>query len=120
MSTDALFFFQLLFPIADPAKSGIDGDNRLPYFSHAALCTNGYAMFAGGGSGTGHEFRAVNEVELVHWTVVPICHGAYDGQPGNDGTMTIPGMTHTLMAQSVPLCQEIFQTEQQLCRAKAR
>jgi hypothetical protein len=61
-------------------------------------------MFAGGGSGTGHEFRAVNENELVlgllflftmELMIVDM------EQSGNDGTTTIPGMTHTLMCQSV-------------------
>ena len=40
---DALFFYQLLFPICNPKDSGVDGDNRMPYFSYAVRCTNGYA-----------------------------------------------------------------------------
>jgi hypothetical protein len=30
---DALFFFQLLLPIGDLKKSGIENDPRLPYYS---------------------------------------------------------------------------------------
>jgi hypothetical protein len=28
---DALFFYQLLFPIGDPKRSGVQGDRRMPF-----------------------------------------------------------------------------------------
>jgi hypothetical protein len=38
---DPMFFWQLLFPIADPSVSGVANDTRIPYISHATACTNG-------------------------------------------------------------------------------
>ena len=43
MKDDPLFFYQMLFPICDPNKTGILNDDRMPYFSVAAVCTNIYA-----------------------------------------------------------------------------
>lgn len=82
VNRDPLFFFQLLFPIADPSKTGVDNDNRIPYFSHVVQCTNGYSGFEGGGSDMGHKFQSVSEAEMVQWTAVPIRHGVFDGKPG--------------------------------------
>ena len=53
IGNDALFFYQLLFPISDPKCSGVDGDNRMPYFTYVAICTNVYAAATGAGSGIG-------------------------------------------------------------------
>ena len=80
---DPLFFFQLLFPINDPASSGIEHDNRMPYFTHAAMCTNVYAVAQGGGSGIGHDWNNVSVPELVKWTGIPIYNGALDGRGGS-------------------------------------
>jgi hypothetical protein len=41
---NALFFYQLLLPIVDPAMSGIDGDTRLVYYKDVARNTNMYAF----------------------------------------------------------------------------
>ena len=82
VNRDPLFFFQLLFPIADPSKTGVENDNRMPYFSHVAQCTNGYSGFERGGSDMGHKFLSVSEAEMVRWTAVPIRHGVFDGKPG--------------------------------------
>jgi hypothetical protein len=41
---DALFFYQLLLPIVDPAMSGIKGDTRMGYYEHVARKTNMYGM----------------------------------------------------------------------------
>ena len=81
---DPMFFWQLLFPIADPSVSGVANDTRIPYISHATACTNGYSGYEGGGSdAAGHKFEQVTEAEMVHWTAVPIRHGAYDGKAGS-------------------------------------
>ncbi len=40
---DALFFFQLLVPIANPAFSGIKDDMRMGYYEEVANNTNQYA-----------------------------------------------------------------------------
>jgi hypothetical protein len=104
VSTDALFFFQLLFPIADPAKSGIDGDNRLPYFHTlrsapmVMLCLRAEDLE-----------RVMNSEQSTRWNWCIGLPSLFATElmmvdrelSGNDGTMTIPGMTHTLMAPSV-------------------
>jgi len=82
MTNDPLFFYQLLFPFCDPKKSGVEDDNRMPYYTLATICTNVYAAGQGAGSGVGHEWKSVNVAQLVHWTGVPIRNGALDGKPG--------------------------------------
>ena len=83
MRDSALFFHQLLFPIADPKQSGVDSDGRMPYFSFAAVCTNVYAATSGAGAGVGHDWMTVNAPELVKWTACPIRNGALDGKPSS-------------------------------------
>jgi hypothetical protein len=41
-----LHWYQLLFPICDPAMSGIKDDGRMPFYTHAAACSNIYAYAA--------------------------------------------------------------------------
>ena len=43
---DALFFYQLLLPIVDPAHSGIKDDPRVGFYEDVATHTNVYAMGA--------------------------------------------------------------------------
>lgn len=78
---DALFFYQMLFPIGNPKNSGVDGDNRMPYFSYAAICTNIYAGGSAASSGIGHRWEFIEPPEMVHWTACPIRNGALDGKP---------------------------------------
>lgn len=80
---DPLFFFQLLFSICNPRESEIEGDQRMPYFTHVTMCTNGYSGYDGRGSDSGHMFHRVTEAEMVHWRAVPIHHGALEGKPGS-------------------------------------
>ena len=80
---DALWFLQMLYPICDPKESGIEGDNRVPYYSHVTACTNIYAVGEKGwGGGRGHTYHNVSEAELVRWTGVQIRHGAREGRSG--------------------------------------
>jgi hypothetical protein len=41
---NALFFYQLLLPIVDPAMPGINGDTRIGYYKEVAKNTNLYAF----------------------------------------------------------------------------
>ena len=50
-SEDALFFAQLVIPICDPAKSGIKGDPRKPYYTYVASYRNSYANDVKGWNG---------------------------------------------------------------------
>ena len=84
LEKDPLFFFQLLLPICNPKLSGIEGDDRIPYFTHVRTCTNMYAVGQKGwGGGYGHEYKLTNEAEMVNWTGVSIRHGAREGNPGS-------------------------------------
>lgn len=80
MKDDPLFFYQMLFPICDPKHTGLTADNRMPYFSTAAVCTNIYAATSGAGSGVGHDWVTISAPELVKWTACPIRNGALDGK----------------------------------------
>jgi hypothetical protein len=44
LECNALFFYQLILPIVDPAMSGIDGDSRMGYYKDIARNTNMYAF----------------------------------------------------------------------------
>ena len=84
MKRDPLFFLQLLLPICDPSRSGIDNDERIAFFQHARACTNVYALGEKGwGGGTGHKFQNVEEAELVAWYGAVLRHGAREGSPGS-------------------------------------
>ena len=68
LECDALFFYQLLLPIAHPAESGIKDDPRLPYYNIVARNTNLYAIGVKDRGGTrGHSFRPVISEELLVW-----------------------------------------------------
>jgi hypothetical protein len=54
---DALFFLQLLLPIGDPKKSGIENDPRLPYYSQVERWTQKYATSIGLGGSYGYSFK---------------------------------------------------------------
>ncbi len=79
---DPLFFYQLLFPLCEPSKSGIAGDKRMPYHTQTAAYTNIYAATEGGGVGYGHDWKPVSVTEMIKWEGIPIRHGANDGKPG--------------------------------------
>ena len=68
LECDALFFYQLLLPIAHPAESGVKDDPRLPYYDIVARNTNLYAIGVKDRGGTrGHSFRPVISEELLVW-----------------------------------------------------
>ena len=81
---DALFFFQLLFPVGLPSKSGVDNDHQKPFFSQVRQWSNMYAVGPGGGLGGsyGHSFDLVSEEELVKWFGVLVRDGARNGSRG--------------------------------------
>ena len=67
-SEDALFFVQLVIPICDPAKSGIKGDPRKPYYTKVASYTNSYANDVKGWNGAySQDFRTTVPKEHVNW-----------------------------------------------------
>jgi hypothetical protein len=79
---DALFFLQLLLPMCDPAKSGIDGDPRRPYYTKVEAWTQKYATSLGLGGSYGHEFKPVLAQELVHFDAALVRDGVHGGSDG--------------------------------------
>ena len=76
----------------------------MPFFTHARACTNMYAYGPRGwGGGYGHDFKNVQEAELVHWMGATIRHGAREGTPGSLHTRWDkgdPNMTSLFMVVS--------------------
>ena len=65
---DALFFYQLIVPMIDPAKSGIDADPRQPFYTEVAGDTNSYAFgYKKCSEDYGHRFKPCSAEELVNW-----------------------------------------------------
>jgi hypothetical protein len=79
---DALFFYQLLLPMCEPAKSGINADPRKAFYSKAEGSTNSYAYSIGLGGSYGHKFKAVDLSELVHFDGVVVRDGVHGGSNG--------------------------------------
>ena len=79
---DAQFFLQLLLPMCDPTKSGIDGDPRRPYYTKVEGWTQKYATGIGLGGSYGHEFKQVLAQELVHFDAALIRDGVHGGSDG--------------------------------------
>ncbi len=65
---DALFFYQLLLSIVDPAMLGIKGDTRIGYYKEVVRNTNMYAFGPKNRGGThGHVFCPATAEELLVW-----------------------------------------------------
>lgn len=79
MQDDYLFFHQLMFPICDPAKSGIDNDPRKSFYHACAQYTNMYALQNDHGGDYGHEYRLVTAAELVRFDGMLLRHGVLGG-----------------------------------------
>jgi hypothetical protein len=79
---DALFFLQLLLPIGDPKKSGIEDDPRLPYYSEVERWTQKYATSIGLGGSYGHSFKEAMVEELLRFDSVVIRDGVHGGTDG--------------------------------------
>jgi hypothetical protein len=77
-----LFFLQLLLPIGDPKKSGVENDPRLPYYSEVERWTQKYATGIGLGGSCGHSFKEVMLEELLHFDSVMIRDGVHGGTGG--------------------------------------
>jgi hypothetical protein len=74
LQCNALFFYQLILPIVDPAMSGIDGDTRMGYDKDVARNTNMYAFGVKNRGGThGHVFHPTTAEELLVWDGIVCC-----------------------------------------------
>ena len=83
METDNfLFFYQLILPICDTKKSGIDDDPRMSYYSAVERWSNFYAVHLGLGGTYGHSFRNVTAKELLRHDACVVRDGVRGGSGG--------------------------------------
>ena len=76
------FFWQLLFPICDPEKSGIENDPRLPFYSKVEGWTQQYALDLDMFGSYGHDFKPIMSKELLHFDMVVVRDGLLGGMSG--------------------------------------
>jgi len=79
---DFLFFLQLVLPLGDPEKSGVEEDERLPYYSKVEQWSNLYAYQIGLGGSYGHEFKSVSLKEILHHDGCIVRDGVRGGSSG--------------------------------------
>ena len=79
---DALFFFQLLFPICDTSKSGIEGDPRLPYYTKVQCWSAKYTSDIGLYDDYGHEFLPPKTTEILYFDMALVRDGVHGGSSG--------------------------------------
>ena len=77
---DALFFFQLILPLCDTKKSGIDGDPRMSYYTDVEKYTNVYMCLQG--QSYGHNCPNTTAMELLHFDAILIYDGVLGGSNG--------------------------------------
>ena len=86
LTEDQMKMIHVLLPAAISLQNitltGIEDDRRMAYFSQVSICKNVHASANGTGSGISHHWVRTLEMEMVCWTGIPFCHGAYDGKPG--------------------------------------
>lgn len=79
---DPLFFFQLLLPLCDTSKSGIEGDPRQSYYTELSGFTNLYAYQGGQGSDYGHVWKNTTAAEILRFDGVLFHDGTLGGSNG--------------------------------------
>ena len=79
---DALFFYQLLLPMCDPAHSGIPEDPRKPYYTDVTKFSNLYKHQTGIGSTYGHSINEVAMPEYVRFDGCLLRDGVRGGGEG--------------------------------------
>ncbi|CAJ1944094.1 unnamed protein product [Cylindrotheca closterium] len=79
---DALFFFQLLYPICDPKRSGIKQDPWKGFYFELEKFTRTYAGQNGIGGSYGHIIHDVLARELVVFHGIMVQDGVRGGSKG--------------------------------------
>ena len=80
---DALFFYQLLLPIVNPTRSGIEHDPRMGFYHKATQWSNTYAVRdLDSGNGYGHDYKTTSPDELVRWDGIIVTDGVLGGSRG--------------------------------------
>ena len=81
-SCDALFFLQLLLPICNPSKSGVDDDPRSGFYTDVTQFSNLYKHQVGIGNGYGHDVDEAKTWEFVRFDGVLVRDGVRGGGDG--------------------------------------
>jgi hypothetical protein len=79
---DAFFFWQLLFPICDLAKSGIKDNPRLLFCSKVEKWSQKYAASMGIGRPYGQGCKPGMAEELLHFDMAVVQDGVFGGMGG--------------------------------------
>ena len=79
---DALWFLQLILPMCDPTKSGIENDPRVGYYDTVTNYSNLYRCQKGIGSTYGHTIKEAVMPEYVHFDGVLVRDGVLGGGDG--------------------------------------
>ncbi|CAJ1934504.1 unnamed protein product [Cylindrotheca closterium] len=79
---DALFFYQLIYPICDPKRSGIEGDPRKAYYFDVGGFTSKYAVLHGYGSPYAPPFEPMYVWDLVVFHGILVRDGVHGGSKG--------------------------------------
>ncbi len=82
MDGDALFFRQLLLPMCNPKKPGINDNPRLPYYSLVESWSSNYAAITGMTGSYGHSFKLPTIEELMHFDSAIFRDGVLGGLDG--------------------------------------
>ena len=79
LACDALFFYQLILLLCDPAMSEIEDDLRLPYYTKVERFANMSKYKSGLGGLHGHKWVPARARELVNFDGILV----YDGVLGS-------------------------------------
>ena len=88
---DALFFYQLILPMCDPMKSGIEYDPRLAYYTDVTKFSNLYAIQTEIAGAYGHKFDLIRLDETITWDMIIIRDGVLGGSNGALYMRWVPG-----------------------------
>ena len=79
---DALFFLQLILPLCDPSRSGVDNDPRKPYYTEVEKFTNMGKAESGYGGSYGHTWKASTACDQAKFDGALIHDGVLGGSNG--------------------------------------
>ncbi|CAJ1953548.1 unnamed protein product [Cylindrotheca closterium] len=79
---DALFFYQLLYPICDPKRSGVAKDPREAYYFDVETFTRKYAASLEYGGSYGQTIKPVLAAELLKFHGIMVRDGVHGGSRG--------------------------------------
>jgi hypothetical protein len=79
---NAFFFNQLILPVCDTLKSGIEGDKCLPYYSKTECWSQKYGALIRLGGLHGHVFKPVTILDLLKFDMVVVKDGVLGRSDG--------------------------------------